>query len=476
MTTEQSSNPTKYRPSTAEFGFIGLRSGYLNNILEQSRAALQHPQFINEVDEMLNDSIINTGISFQRSMLIRAMPKVVPPRGATKRQKDRAKFIEQCLHDMEHSWYKFMCELSYYIPYGFSVHNIVLRKRTYANGSKYDDGKWGIRKLPVRSQRTIKEWVFSDDKRYLLGCKQAQTLASDSYSGEVFLPIEQLLLFTADSRLENPLGRSPLASIWLTYKYRKEVERQESVGLQRDLQGIPVVRMPSSDMSGEASDQAKGRYTYMRGVVSNLHNNRQAGVVLPSDVGEGKERLYDIELMTSKGTKNYDTNEVVRRLNNQILTALGADVLTLGQDKVGSFSLSGSKTNLSVLMLDSRLKEIADVLNNKLIPIIYQANGWYGEEQARIEFEEFDEIDPAEFAKAVQQIAAVGFLERTRANINVINRVLGFEQKPEDEELDLELFTDFVSRSGDGMAKGSGNGTSDNVATKDNSAANVYNK
>ena len=54
--------------------------------------------------------------------------------------------------------------------YGFCVNEIVLRKRLKSKGSKYNDGKVGIRKLPVRSQDSI-VWDY-DDNQNLVGLKQ----------------------------------------------------------------------------------------------------------------------------------------------------------------------------------------------------------------------------------------------------------------------------------------------------------------
>ena len=51
----------------------------------------------------------------------------------------------------------------------------VFRRRLRANGSKFNDGMVGLRKLPVRSQSTISNWLFSDDGRDLIGVEQSLT-------------------------------------------------------------------------------------------------------------------------------------------------------------------------------------------------------------------------------------------------------------------------------------------------------------
>ena len=50
--------------------------------------------------------------------------------------------------------------------------------------------------------------------------------------------------------------------------------------------------------------------------------------------------------------------------------------IRLGQDGVGSYSLADSKTNMLAMAIESRLKEIRDVLNSELIPFLSRLNGW----------------------------------------------------------------------------------------------------
>lgn len=332
------------RTRMSEIGYVGLKTS-AGQVLEESNRKLRFPQFIFEVNEMMNDATIATGMQFVRMMLNRVRWKVEPPNGATAEQKEKAKFIEQCMHDMEHTWQAFMTEVSNYIPYGFQVHEKVFRKRLKTAGSKYNDGLVGWRKLPPRSQSTITEWIFSDDGREILGLKQSTANLDGMYKprapeSEFTLPREKFLLFTADSRLGDPLGRSPLKAVWQQWRYRQELEKLEATGCYRDLGGIPVSTMPSSFMSDDASPDKKAVYEMMKKATANLHQNSQSGLILPSDVDpESKQKLFDFKLMSSDSASKYNTSDLIKRINNTLLVALNADVLAMGNDKVGSFSL-----------------------------------------------------------------------------------------------------------------------------------------
>lgn len=477
---DESASSSRLRLS--EIGYTGIKQAH-GLIYEEANRKLRFPEWINEVNLMLNDATVATGVNFIRTMLSRVKWKVKPPKDATDEQKEKAKFIETCMHDMEHSWHEFITELTNYIPYGFQVHEKVFRRRLRNAGSKYNDGLVGWRKLPVRSQSTIKEWKYSDDGRTILGLKQSTSNLTNMMSVPISpldalldIPREKFLLFTADERLGNPLGKSPLAAVWTQWKYRQELEKQESIGVGRDLGGIPVAGVPSRFMSESASDSEKAVYAYVKKMVANLHQNSQAGIVFPSDVDENsKQPYFTFKLLASEGGGRYDTNEVIKRINSAILVALGADVLAMGTDKVGSFSLAGTKTSLVALMLENRLREIQDVLNNDLIKSTFKENRWTDTDFPTVEFEEFDEISPDEMSSFIQRVASQGLIAKDLETINRIRKVLGVSELPSDTDIDELEFTDAKSRSGDGAAAGGLNGTSTSGPTQDNSIANVEN-
>ena len=153
-------------------------------------------------------------------------------------------------------------------------------------------------------------------------------------------------------------------------------------------------------------------------------------------------------------------------------------MLKLGQDSVGSYSLADSKSSLVAMAIESRLKEIQDVLNKDLMVQLFELNGWSTEELPEFVYGDLDEVDLDKFSQAIQRIKANALIAPTAGNVNYIAEVLGLPDRVEEgmpqEELN-ELLGSSTSRSGDGMSKGSGNGTSDNPASRDNSTSNKEN-
>ena len=471
-----------------EQGYLGLRISN-DQIYEEAREELRWPRSVQTYYEMANDATIASALSLFEMMISRVKWSVNVPKDASPELQKRAKFVEQCMYDMDHSWFSFIKEVTSCFTYGFSVHEKVFRRRLRKNGSRYDDGLIGIKKLPIRSQTTISKFLFDANGRELEYVVQNLGLVPDAGryagllqqhpNGELKLPRQKFMLFRTDVSRDNPEGKSPLSKVYVSWRYMQEIKEQEAIGITRDLAGMPTLYIPPRYMSADATPEEAQVYEYYKKVIRNIQMNEQSGLILPQMFDpESRQPLFKFELMGTQGGKSYDTNKIITRYSNEILQALFADLLKLGQDSVGSYSLADSKSSLVAMAIESRLKEIQDVLNNDLMRQLFEVNGWPVDELPDFVYGDLDEIDVDKFSQAIQRIKAVGLITPTMGNVNHIAEVIGLPDRVEDgtsqEELN-ELLGTPTSRSGDGMEKGMNNGTSDNVATRDNSTANKEN-
>lgn len=462
-----------------EIGNVGLNISN-GRVFESLKKDLTFPQSNKTYKLMAYDSTIASALGLFQLMLARSKWDVKAPVNATPEQKKKAEFIRQCMRDMEHSWIDFIQEAASMVQYGFSVHEKVYRKRTRANGSRYNDGLIGWKKLPIRSQDSIEEFKFTKDHRDIKGVVQKITTEdyTDAFKSnyEIAIPKSKILLFRTGKSRNNPYGTSALRSVYYSWKYRTTLEEVEAIGVQRDLAGVPVLKIPPQYMSADATPEQKAIYAYYKNMVRNLQQNQQAGLVIPNAYDpETKMPLFEFKLLSQEGGKSYNTNEIVNRYDKKILIALGADLLALGtQGTSGSYALGTIKSGILSLTVEARLQEIADVLNSDLIPQTFKLNGWTDEEFPEIYFDELDAQSLEEVSKFVQRTSSVGMLTKDHDTINMIRNTIGLDDVPEDADL-TELLGENTSRAGDGMAKGSGNGTSDEVAGKDNSADNSDN-
>lgn len=466
----------------SEVGHNGLRlSGDM--IYEEIKRELQFPASVTTYKQMAHDSTIAAALSYYENMMLKAKFSFKPHPDANDAQSEYAKEMQEMVEDMDHSWQDFVQEVSSMNTFGFCVNEIVLRKRLRSKGSKFNDGKIGIQKLPIRSQDSISGWIYSDDGRDLVAVKQS--VAKTGRNGrvllskgatEIIIPRKKFLLFRLGKKKDSPFGESPLKGCYYSWKYKLAAEELEGIGLQRDLSGVPLAWVPPQIMSEEASPTERAQYQQWQSIVRNIHTNQQAGLVLPLIYDpETKLPLYKFELMKNDGGKAYDTSKIKSYYVNAILTALSADILIMGQSSTGSYALGSIKGTQAAIAIETKLREICNVFNQHLIPLLADYNGWDLTRLPRLEIDDLEATDVEAWSKALQRAASVGLVEIDREVLNKVREMIGVDVLPPETPVDKDILSGNGSRSGDGM-KSAGAGTSNDgtkIASGDNNPDNT---
>jgi len=210
----------------------------------------------------------------------------------------------------------------------------------------------------------------------------------------------------------------------------------------------------------------------------NINSGAQSAIVMPLMYDpESKQPIFKFELLESKGGKAYDVPAICRKLQEDILNAMLCSQLYLTGNAADNYSIAEGRTNIMSLHLSYRLKEIAAVINNDLIPSLFAMNGWEQLEMPTIKFSDFDEQNIDDFGKFLQRVASQGLVEKSREMLNLINRRIGIPERPLDEPINETMMTGYKSNSGEGMASATGglNGTSNTTSEDDNSVSNLEN-
>lgn len=474
------------RIALGEQGFIGLKT-LSGKIFAEANTAFNYPYFIKTVNEIRHNPTVGSAMNVYRMMLSRVNWRIVDHKDATDLDKERAAILRTMPDDMEGTWRGFIEEVIPYLEYGFGLHEKVLRRRLLRNGSKYNDGVVGIKKLAPRNQDTIEKWIFSEDGSELTGVEQNIQNIENNYrfvsrknvNGLVPIPREKFLLFTASANRGNPQGNSIYKAIYLAYKTLCLVQDNELVGVAKDIQGILKIAIPPEYLAADASADKVAVKNAFQGIIDNYNAGTQRGLLVPNIFDDQGNPLFTYDLLEAKGTGKYDVEAIIKRLQGDILAALNVDILQLGNTGTGSFSLADAKTSILALAIDYRLREMAEVLNSDLIPTIYRANGWSLERLPKFEYEDIEEISLEAFGKFCQQVISVGGLEMDRPVMNRIREVFGVEPKADDDEVDEDALgpnmTAKESKAGEGM-KTAGEGTSTKPGGKNASTSNANNK
>lgn len=264
---------------------------------------------------------------------------------------ERAAFVRECLDDMSMSFNDHISEALTMLPFGYSLFELVYKRRP--------DGKLGWRKFAIRGQDTIERWQIDPDG----GIAGAYQRAAPDYK-EVLLPIEKCLLYRTRVERNNPEGRSILRTAWTAYYYLKAIQQIEGIGVERDLAGMPVIKLPEAADTADTTTSDLGR---AKSIVRNIRRDEQEGVTLPFG--------WELELLSTGGTRQFDTNAIIQRYEGRILMSMLTQFLILGQNTVGTYSLSADQSGFFNKAANYIADIIESVLSKFAIPRLLELNG-----------------------------------------------------------------------------------------------------
>lgn len=323
-----------------------------------------------------------------------------------------AAFFESCINDMSDSWDSNLSQILSMVPYGWSYHEIVYKRRVGpeekdpTKRSKYTDGKIGWRRWAPRAQETLFDWEFQDDGG-IAGMRQM-----DPYTqkGLVPIPIEKALLFRTTNSKNNPEGRSLLRNAYRPWYFKRRIEEIEAIGVERDLAGLPVAFVPPDYLSATATADQLSVLAVVQEIVAGIKRNENEGVIFPQVYDEAGHKLFDLVLLSSGGTRQFDTDKIVTRYDQRIAMSVLSDFILLGHERVGSFSLGATKMDLFTMSIDSIAKTIADTVNAHAVPRLMRLNGMDATRPPRLSYSEVANVDLAELSDFVSKMATAGVI------------------------------------------------------------------
>jgi hypothetical protein len=445
-------------------------------IYEEAKRELVFPQSIQTFKTMLYDVSVATAVDLFLMLVKKPNIKAVPPDKTNEQAVANADFINWMLDNLEgQSFSSVKDDILSYSWAGFSMLEKVFE--TIKQG-KYE-GLYRVKSLEPRPQASIDKWLWDKETgRKLKGVRQNiqnSRLFGVVAKSTVDIPISKLVLFSYRSTKNNPEGRSPLLKAYVTWKFKCLFEDIEGTGISKDMSGVLKVGLPRSVMVKAISDPASEEgilYNQMFNQAQQFQNGDQACIVYPIDYTDSGKELYNISLMgVDGGKKNHDLNQVIQRRKTEILMAYFADLINLGNDSHGSFSLADSKTNLVSQAAEEHLSFITHVLQKQLVDQLAVFNEWNPEDTPKLVFDDIEGEDVEVMSKAFQQIWAVGAVEGRRDEYNRVRKVLGLSEIDGDPE-EIVKEPPAASKAGEGMKEGLSSGTGKGTGGGDKAAGN----
>lgn len=279
------------------------------------------------------------------------------------------------------------------------------------------DGRLMWKEFAERSQESLIRWEFDDDGK-IVGMWQRLKNGS-----EVLIPCEKALHIRTTKVKNNPEGRSVLRSAYRSWYFKKRIEEVEGIGIERDMAGLPKFTVPGNWTNQD--DPNHSLYIFAQKMATRIRRDEQEGLVLPDIRDIHGNKIFDFELVSSGGRRQFDTNAIISRFDSRIAMALLADFLMLGHDKTGSFALASTKTDLFAAGLGSWLDIIESAVNHEAA-MLMRMNGMRGMAYLRHGDIEAEDVSP--MVENIERMLKVGGLSPTEDVEQHVRELLNLPQ------------------------------------------------
>lgn len=391
-----------------EVGATGLRrfSGFifeefLNELLQWKGAAIYK-------EMSWNDSTVAACL-FAIQMICRKVDWGTKAASNAPQDTDAAEFLKSCMNDQSNTWTDMVDEIVHgMLVYGYCVEELVYKRRCGdvfdpSMRSKHKDGRIGWRKISIRSTDTIYRWQFDDHG----GIQGVEQLAPPHYY-HVTIPVEKFLLFRTRVNKNNPEGYSLLRGCYRDWYMKKNIENIEAIGIERDLAGLPVALVPPEILSANASVQEKQTLQTIKEIVVNIRRDDQEGIIFPRLLDATGKDLYELKLLSTGGQRQFDTDKIIHRYDMRIARTMLADFLMIGQEKVGTSSMVGSRSDLFATAIEGFLGIICSIFNNYAVPRLFAMNDFQITDYPTITHGKVGSVDLKEVAAYITALSGAG--------------------------------------------------------------------
>ncbi len=346
-------------------------SQYNRNVLDtEFLPELMGKAAIGTYREMRMNEPVVRGILFVIESLMRSREWQLEPVDDSPEGQAALKFCREVIDDMNRPLDGTIVDVQNSFVDGFSWSEIVYKvrrgqQRDTRFGSKYNDGKIGIRKIVGRSPAHLEDFITFPD--------------SDDLKSAVFYlppnaaPVELQLSgksfhFRPSAYLDDPYGMSMLRGAYKPYWYKKGFEAFEAIAIERDMAGFITMIAPEGiDLWNDADETMVALHSKVQNFLMGVRINEIAGAAIPFG--------WEMKLLKGGGEKAIDIENVINRLEHRIGTVVAGDFILLGQEQVGSKSLAEVKWDTFCTAVMGYCKLFANEFRRQVLCSVMRANG-----------------------------------------------------------------------------------------------------
>lgn len=366
--------------------------------------------------------------------LMQGASYTISPAGENATDKSAADFVQDIIDDMSQSWMDFMGLVGTEVRDGFSLFEMIFKQRLGINledieeSSKFNDGKWGLKKLAFRGQMTIKEgaWIGLETGDWIA---VKQVLPDGS---EKVIDRKYLINFTTFGDDSNPEGISLLRGMHRSSRDRRKLENTENIGHSRNTKGTLNIKVPPEILRKNAKPDEKAMYSQVKKIAKNYHVDEHGTFISPMMYDKDGNSLYEVEAMNG-GTGGMDIDVPIKRKMQSSAMTMFTDWLLLGHSSGGNRSLSGDRYDLMLKVINTLLQRIADTLNKVLVPKLLLINNIpVNVGLPEFTFASLEKADVEKVAKVMKDLTMAGMDFSDEETEDWMRSEIGAPERPED--------------------------------------------
>lgn len=231
-----------------------------------------------------------------------------------------------------------------------------------------------------------------------------------------------------------PTHNSVLRNAYRPWYFKRRIEEIEGVGIERDLAGLPRMTVPAELMNRNATASKKALLAEIRTMLRDVRRDEREGIIVPQEYDKAGNAMYAFDLVRSGGRRQFDTTTIVNRYDRSIAAVVLADFILLGQQRVGSFALAESKTELFGVALGAWLDSVTAIFNRVGIPRLLLLNGIQVDKPPRLAHGDVEVVDLKDIGEYIAKLTGAGMpLFPDEKVENTLRNLGGLPEKTEDE-------------------------------------------
>lgn len=373
-------NRTK-KPITSANGVTGVGAFGGKLITYERSPDLQGRNLYLTLTNMVANTIsVGAAVRYYQNLIGGASWSVEPKEGTGAIGQKAADLVKSGLFEanMPDAWGTCVKRQSLYRMFGFAAHEWTMRKRP-------KDGMLIFNSIEHRPQATIEFWDMPDKGGPLNGFVQRPLVWGDYY----YVPRNRCWYLADNSLTESPDGVGVLRHVIEHSRRLDRYEQLEGFGYETDMRGIPVGRIPYQWLAKYASDNNKdaawlaAQTAPLEKLVANHIKNPWQGITMDSIPYMTDSQSptispvpqFALELLKGSGTGLTEVNNVIERLNREIMRVLGMEFLLMGGDGKGSLAMHRDKTSMFATSLEAALADLAWSAVHDLVYPLLEMNG-----------------------------------------------------------------------------------------------------